>query len=57
MMRLRRGMISETGPGWAVTGDEGKVLPGRWADENKARREGLLGVYLLSGIDVKKVKS
>lgn len=51
MFRLRRGMISEDGPGWAVTGNDGEPLPGRWADEDTAREQGLLGVYLLSGID------
>lgn len=50
--RLRRGMISEDGPGWAVTTVNSVPLPGRWADAATAHKEGLLGVYLLSGIDV-----
>lgn len=56
-IRLRRGMVAENGPGWAVTGSEGQALPGRWADEETATREGLLGVYLLSGVDVREEKS
>lgn len=51
-MKLRRGMIAEGGPGWTVVGNDGEPLPGRWADEDAAREQGLLGVYLLSGIDV-----
>jgi hypothetical protein len=53
--QLRRGMISEEGAGWAVTDWQGFPLPGRWADEATAREQGLLGVYLLSGHDVKEV--
>lgn len=52
MMRLRRGMVSEGGPGWAVTGYDGLPLTGRWATSDEAREEGLCGVYLLSGCDV-----
>ena len=47
--RLRRGMVAEIGPGWAVTDWDGNPLPGRWADEDTAREQGFLGVYLLSG--------
>jgi len=54
--QLRRGMIAEDGPGWAVTDWQGFPLPGRWADEATAREQGLLGVYLLSGYDVAKVQ-
>lgn len=53
--KLRRGMVRETGPGWAVIGHDGEPLPGRWADEATAREQGFLGVYLLSGIDVVEI--
>lgn len=56
-MRLRRGMISETGPGWAVTSDGGIVLPGRWPDRESCWQQGFLGVYLMSGLDVVEVGS
>lgn len=49
-------MVSVEGPGWAVTDHEGEPLPGRWKTEAEARTHGLLGVYLLSGVDVKRVK-
>lgn len=55
MFKLRRGMVAETGPGWAVADSNGDPLPGRWADEATARKQGLLGVYLLSGIDVLEI--
>jgi hypothetical protein len=54
-VKLRRGMVAADGPGWAVTGYDGEPLPGRWPDEATARREGLLGVYLLSGADVVEI--
>ena len=54
--RLRRGMVAETGPGWAVTGADGEPLPGRWPDEATAREQGFLGVYLMSGVDVVEIK-
>lgn len=50
--RLRRGMVAEDGPGWAVIGADGEPLPGRWADRETAHEQGLLGVYLLSGVDL-----
>jgi hypothetical protein len=56
MFRLRRKMIAEEGPGWAVTGYEDRILPGRWATEADATNEGLLGVYLMSGVDVVEIK-
>jgi hypothetical protein len=54
-MSLRRGMIAADGPGWAVTGYDGKPLYGRWATEGEAVANGYAGVYLLSGIDVVEV--
>lgn len=54
-MRLRRKTIAADGPGWAVTDYEGNPLPGRWATQADAHTEGLLGVYLLSGVDVVEV--
>lgn len=51
-MRLRRGMVSEDGTGWAITDYDGKPLPGRWVTKEMATQNGLLGVYLLSGVDV-----
>lgn len=56
MITLRRKMIAEDGPGWAVTDYDGNPLPGRWASEEDAREHGLLGVYLLSGLDLLKVE-
>lgn len=53
--RLRYGMISLHGPGWAVTDDLGDPLPGRWATEAEADERGLFGAYLLSGRDVVEV--
>ena len=47
--RLRRDMISETGPGFAVDDGDGNTLPGRWATYDDAYRQGYLGVYFLSG--------
>lgn len=52
-----RNEISEYGPGWAVTNDDGKVKPGRWATEVDAVEYGLAGRYLLSGFEVVKVES
>jgi hypothetical protein len=49
---LRRGMISETGPGWAVTDVYGNPRPGRWATRDEAHEQGYLGVYLVSGYSV-----
>lgn len=54
-IQLRRGMISEAGPGWAVIDADDKALPGRWADEETAEEEGDLGVYLFSGNGVQQV--
>lgn len=54
-MKLRRKMISESGPGWAVVTYDGRVLPGRWADQETAETEGLSSVYLLSGDAVAEV--
>lgn len=51
--RLRRQMTA-TGT-WAVTGHDGKPLPGRWETEGLAREHGLLGVYLLSGYGLAQV--
>jgi hypothetical protein len=51
-MKLRRGMISEDGPGWAVTGYDGEPLPGRWPTKEAAEVNGYLGVYLMSGVDL-----
>ena len=48
-------MVAADGAGWAVTGGNDELLPGRWADEATAREQGLLGVYLLSGVDVVNV--
>jgi hypothetical protein len=56
-LKLRRKMIAQTGPGWAVTDYEGAPLFGRWATEEDAREEGLCGVYLLSGCDIVKVEA
>lgn len=52
MSRLRRGMIAADGNGWAVEDYDGEPLFGRWATEEEAREQGLLGVYLLSGSEV-----
>jgi hypothetical protein len=52
--QIGRKMIAEDGPGWAVTGYEDRILPGRWETEADATHEGLLGVYLLSGVEVKQ---
>lgn len=54
MARLTRKRISTLGPGYAVTDADGVILPGRWANAEDAFEEGLLGVYLLSGMDVIK---
>jgi hypothetical protein len=51
-MKLRRGMIAEDGPGWAVTGYDGEPLPGRWPTKEAAEVNGYLGVYLMSGVDL-----
>jgi len=53
--QLRRGMVAEDGPGWAVLDWQRNPLPGRWADEATAREQGFLGVYLLSGYDVVEI--
>lgn len=50
--RLRRGMVRETGPGFAVDDGNGNTLPGRWATYDDAYEQGFLGVYLLSGVHV-----
>ena len=50
--RLRRGMVSELGPGFAVTDYAGNPLPGRWPTYEGAYKEGFLGVYLFSGVHV-----
>lgn len=52
MFHLRRGMIAAEGAGWAVTAPDGTPKPGRWSTKDKAVEQGLLGVYLLSGVDV-----
>lgn len=56
-IRLRRKMIAEDGPGWAVTDYDGNPLPGRWATKSDAWENGLVGVYLLSGADVIEIKA
>ncbi len=53
--KLRRHMIGEFGPGWAVEDADGKVLPGRWSSEADAEEHGNSGIYLLSGVNVVKV--
>lgn len=52
----QRGVVALDGPGWAVT-DGHDVLPGRWKTSKEALKEGYLGVYLLSGVDVVEVKT
>lgn len=52
-----RNEISEYGPGWAVTDDDGNVKPGRWATDEDAVDYGLCGRYLFSGFEVIKVES
>lgn len=54
---MNRNEISETGPGWAVTGYDGNVKPGRWISDDDALEYGLAGRYLLSGYDVVKVEA
>lgn len=56
VFKIRRGMHSEKGPGWAVTDWGGHPLPGRWPTKERAMEQGLLGVYLLSGVDVVEIK-
>jgi hypothetical protein len=50
--QLRRGMIRQLGPGFAVTDHAGNPLPGRWTTYEEAYEQGYLGVYLLSGVHV-----
>lgn len=51
-MKLRRGMVRELGPGFAVTNANGNPMPGRWPTYQLAYDEGFLGVYLLSGVSI-----
>jgi hypothetical protein len=45
-------MVSELGPGFAITDAHGDPLPGRWPTYEEAREQGYLGVYMLSGVDI-----
>lgn len=54
MARLGRKRISQIGPGYAITDGDGVILQGRWQTAKDAYEEGLLGVWLLSGLDLVK---
>lgn len=47
--------IAETGPGFAVLGDDNDIKPGRWATHHGAHQHGVAGRYLLTGVCVVEV--